>query len=336
MPEHAAGNLVGDVEEVVLAHLVDEVARCPTDGAEVIGDRFEQALVDAVATPEQLEVAHDALGRRDGGTVGHRAAGGVQDADPVAHRLDIGEARGPHQVVGVELDRLPARRGDDPRQEHPQALDVEHAGGVVEEQPVDLLDRDDLGRPGGEVVVGVDRRLAEEDRSHDLRAVLLRDPREAGEVLHAVEHVVDPVGAHAVLVQAAHPQVHQRVRSHAEGDRGVAAHAAAHRRAVNRAAEQVEPRPRILAAVLDEHLHEGAGGRIDDPKAAAVEDVGHRERHARLHAHAPEALLTVAQRLLNELDVRHRGPSPATASRSRSAVLSTFPAELRGSSLTTR
>ena len=58
---------------------------------------------------------------------------------------------------------------------------------------------------------------------------------------------------------------------------------------------------------------------VDDAEAGAVEQVGDRQRHARLHAHPPEALLAVADRLVEELDA-HQGASStviATAASSR-------------------
>jgi hypothetical protein len=65
----------------------------------------------------------------------------------------------------------------------------------------------------------------------------------------------------------------------------------------------------------------------------AVEHVGDRERHAGLHPHAPQALLAVAQRRVEELNV---GQLLLLRVHAPELALSTFPAELRGSSSTTR
>jgi len=208
----------------------------------------------------------------------------------------------------MELDRLLARGLDDPWKQRTNPFDIEHSCSVVEQDPVDLCNSGDLGGLRGEMVIGVDRGLAEEHGSDDLGAVLLRDPAEATEIVETVEDIVDPVGANAVLVEAPHPEVHQRVRCHAERDRGVAAHPAPHRRPPDRAAKQVQAFPRILAAVLDQHLHERAGGSIDRAEAGAIEGAGHWKRHSRLHAHAPQALLPVAERRIEKLDVRHHPP----------------------------
>ena len=70
-------------------------------------------------------------------------------------------------------------------------------------------------------------------------------------------------------------------------------------------------------------------------EAGPVEHVRHRQGHPRLHAHAPEALLAVAQRLVQQVNVRLLAVSSITYS-SRSSFLSTLPAVLRGSSSTTR
>ena len=261
----------------------------------------------------------------------------MQHVDALAYGLDVGEPRRAHEVVRVELHRLAAGRRDDLRDQRAQPVDVQHPGGVVEEHAVDLRHARRSPPPCRQVARRVDRGLAEEHGPDDLGAVFLGDARQPREVLDAVEDVVDPVRAHAVLVEAPHPQVHQRGRRDAERHGGVAAHAAAHRRAADRAAQQVEPLPRVLAAVLDQHLHERAGGRVDDLEARAVEHVGDGQRHAGLHAHPPQALLAVADRLVQQLDAGHRAPSAARASvwRSRSDCLSTLPAALRGSSATT-
>jgi hypothetical protein len=74
---------------------------------------------------------------------------------------------------------------------------------------------------------------------------------------------------------------------------------------MNRLSQQIKTLPRILAAVLDEDLHERAAGGVDHPKAGAVENVGDREGHSRLHPHPPQALLAVAQRRVEQLNVRH-------------------------------
>jgi hypothetical protein len=64
---------------------------------------------------------------------------------------------------------------------------------------------------------------------------------------------------------------------------------------VDRRPQQVEPFPRVLALVLEQHLHVGTAGVVDDAEAGAVEDVSDRQRHSGLHPHPPEALLAVAQ-----------------------------------------
>ncbi len=260
---------------------------------------------------QQLHVARHDLDRRHRGPVRHRPHRRVQDRHAEIDRIEIGFRGLAEQVVRVELDRLAARLRDDRGQQGLQALLLEHAGRVVEQDRVDVRADGQLVGLVGVVLVGVDRRQREHDRARDLGAELLRDLREPVHLVDVEQHVVDPEAAAAVHVEPAHPRVHQGVRRDAEGHRGVRAHTGADLRARHRLHQQIEACPRVLAAVLDETLEHRRAGEIDHAVAGAIDDRGDRQCMAGLHAHAPQALLPVAHRLVEEFDMCHGGLTPA-------------------------
>ena len=126
--DHAARHLVGDVEEVVLADLVDQVARppgrrarkCSSTGA---SSEVSRPCVEPISSRLRTTLSVDGI---EGPLAIERLAV-CSTSTPWLDRLDVGQPRGAHQVVGVDLDRLRRRRGDDLRQQRAQPLDVEHA-----------------------------------------------------------------------------------------------------------------------------------------------------------------------------------------------------------------
>ena len=74
-------------------------------------------------------------------------------------------------------------------------------------------------------------------------------------------------------------------------------------------------------AVLDQTLEHRRAGQIDDTKASAIEERRHRQRHAGLHAHAPQALLAVAHGLVQKFNMRHGGSSSVVLLKRRQDVL---------------
>ena len=86
-----------------------------------------------------------------------------------------------------------------------------------------------------------------------------------------------------------------------------------------------KPFPGILVAFPNEHLELRRAGQIDDAVADLIDQRRDGQRHAGLHAHAPQALLAIAHGLVEKLYVRHRGCLflAATASkRNRSSCIS--------------
>ena len=71
------------------------------------------------------------------------------------------------------------------------------------------------------------------------------------------------------------------------------------------ATRRSSPSHGILAAGADHHFEQRRAREIDDAEAAAIDQRRDRQRHAGLHAHAPEALLAVAHGFVEKLDVGH-------------------------------
>ena len=296
---------MGDVRQVVFRRLVHQVPHRLAYALHTVGHRSEQARVQRMGEAENLGVAHHHLRRGHRRSVRHRPARRVNRRDAVLDRLAVGESGRAHEVVGVHLDRLAASGLDNARNKGSDAIREEHAGGVVEQDGVHPGDRRHLPDLLGEQVIGVHRRLGEEDRSRNFRVEFLGDPRQSIYVMEVVEHVVDPVGPDTMTVELTHPRIHQIRRGNAHADRGVRSHAATGGRAGDLCLQQVQALPRILTAELDEHLHEGGCRQVDSRESGAVQDIGDRQGVGCLHAHPPQALLSVTKGLVEEVQVRH-------------------------------
>src|SRR6185437_14700087 len=187
-----------------------------------------------------------------------------------------------------------------------RALGLEHAGLVAENDrgwDVRVGERLDHLRV---VLVGVDRRQAEvhlRGGSEAGVARLLRHVEHLGGVVQAVE---DPEALDTVLGERADPQLDDRVGGDAHAHHAVAPRARSQNGVGERRSDGVEPLPRVLAVVSDLHLERRAAGEVHHAVARAVDRVGDRQHLARAQAHAPEALLAVAQGLVDELDARHQ------------------------------
>jgi len=173
------------------------------------------------------------------------------------------------------------------------------------EDGVDVRRRGELSCLVGVVLVGVDRREGEHERTRAGGPKLLGDAGEAKHLVDVEQHVVDPGAADAVHVELAHPRVHQRVGGDPESDRGVGPHAGALGGVRHRGDHRVETAPGILAHRAHEHLEQRGGGEVDGVKPGAVGDRCYRQGHTRGHPHPPDGLLSVAERGIEDLDVRH-------------------------------
>src|SRR3984957_13729238 len=154
----------------------------------------------------------------------------------------------------------------------------------------------------------MDGREREHDRPRDFGTELFGDFGEPVHLVDVEEDVIDPDAAAAVAAELPHPRIHQRIRRYAEGDGSVRPHAAANSRARHSGNEKVKALPRILAAGADHHFKKRGPCQIDDSKTATIDEWRDWQRHAGLHAHAPEALLAVAHRLVEEFDMGHVRP----------------------------
>ena len=205
----------------------------------------------------------------------------------------------------MKLHGFAAGLGHDCRHQRLHPFPLQNAGCVVEQQRIDVRTHGEPVGLVGVVVVGVHRAGGKHDRARDLRTVLLGDLGQAVHLVDVEQHVIDPEGAAAVLVQLPHPHVHQRIRGHPEGDGRIRAHAGADRRSGHRLGEQVEPLPGILVVDADRHLEHGRASQVDDPEPSAVDGGRDGQRHAAAHLHAPQALLTVAHGGVEKFNVRH-------------------------------
>ena len=209
---------------------------------------------------------------------------------------------------------LPRAFGHDGGHQRAHAVRVQHATRVVKQDRVDIRRGGEPVRLVGIVVVGVHRAQREHDGARHLRAELLGHFGETVSLVDVEEHVVDPEAAAAVHAKLPHPHVHQCVGRDAEGDARIAAHAAADRAVGHGIDQEIEPLPRVLAAMADQHLEEARSGEVHHAVACPVDHRRDGERHAGLHAHAPQALLPVPHGFVEKFDVRHRRSARLSAS----------------------
>ena len=113
---HAARDLVERRQNAVFVVLIDRKAGGLAHALKMIGHGLQEAFVEIVRVAEKLDIGHYALSRRHRRAVGHWPAGGMQDADPERDGVKIGFARLAEDVVGMKLDRLSMRIGDNDRE----------------------------------------------------------------------------------------------------------------------------------------------------------------------------------------------------------------------------
>jgi len=110
-----------------------------------------------------------------------------------------------------------------------------------------------------------------------------------------------------MLVQLAHPDVHQRIGGDPEGDRSVGTHPGAQSSARHGLHQKIKTFPRVFLAILDHHFHQRRSRKIDHSEPGAVDQRRDRQRHAGLHPHAPQALLTIAHGFIKKFNMGHWG-----------------------------
>ncbi len=227
------------------------------------------------------------------------------DADLVVQR--------PHRglVVEVQLQRDAVRMLLHEPDPPARAVGVQDAGLVAEDDRVGHAGGGHALHEGDVVLVGVHRREAEVDLRRGDHARDLGDLRDVQHLVHVVQAVEDPEAADAVLGERADPQLDDRMRRDAHADDAVGARARPQDRARQRGVDRVEVGPWVALQVADEHLERRGPGQIHHAVARGLDRVGHGQDVAGVHAHAPQRLLPVTQRLVDELDVGHQAASSA-------------------------
>ena len=314
---HAARNLVLEQPQVEFVRHAERESCAARNFLEVFGDRRQQAAINPVRVAGGLDVAQHRLDRRQRRAVRQRTRAGVQHGDAVADRFQVQQRRDAVDVVRVNLKRLAECVVANRRDQALRPFGRQHAGSVVDDEAIDRRVVGEQTRLAGVERIGVHRAQRVHQRGHHLGIELLGHRCQTmGFVDVPMQHIVDPEAAHAVAAQAPHPEVHQAVgRDRHRDDPGVA-HAPAHARIRHRGDQQVEAGPGVLGKVAHHDFHHRAAHQVDHLVAGAVDQRRDRQRHAGAHLHAPQALLAVAQRGVDELDVCHalRCPgTPATA-----------------------
>ncbi|CAB4932357.1 unannotated protein [freshwater metagenome] len=197
------------VEQVVLRMLIHQVAHSVADLLHVLGNWRKEAGVQRMRETKCLNIADHDLRRRSRRPICHWPARGVKHSDAVLDGLAIRDCRGAHEVVGVHLHWLATRSRHDPWHQRANAIYIEYACRVVEEDGVDARNCSHLSNLIFEQLIGVHRRLSEKDSARDFRTELLGHLGQTIDVLKVVEHVVDPEGTNTMTVQLSHPRIHQ-------------------------------------------------------------------------------------------------------------------------------
>ena len=215
--------------------------------------------------------------------------------------------------MGVQLQRLRADDGLDGRNQRSCSIWGQQSARILDVERVDVRARRQLARRRRVMRIVVHRAQCEDQRrNHILAAALLHHAR-AGDVRVGVVHGVGKAETtDAVARQYPERERHElRVRGLPRNEAKPRRHEL-QRRIRRCRRHQPDALPRVLLLVADRHSHVRGGGEIDGLEAHPI----HRRRDGESSRgvdteRRPEALVAVAQRGFNELNVSHcwRAPS---------------------------
>src|SRR5581483_2195179 len=177
----------------------------------------------------------------------------------------------------------------------------QHTGLVTEDDRVKPLPAGDDLDVGLVVVVGVDRGVGEHDLGRDPQPGVAGDTHHPGQLVEVEQAVEDPQAVDAMAGQGLDPQFDDAARGDAHADHTVAAGPGPQQRVRHGRPHEVEALPGVLSAIADEDLEDRATGAVDDPVTDGVDLGRDRQDVSGPHAHAPQALLPVAERLIDDL-----------------------------------
>ena len=230
----------------------------------------------------------------------------MNNIQPLIDRFQIHQRRKPGDVMGMNFNRFPVAVRHDSRHNGARPLWRHDAAHVVQNQAIHVGTGGQLFGAVGIEPIGVDWAYGIHQRQHHFGIVFLGDLGEAMQLVEvAMQRIVYPETAYTVLAEATYPQVHQRVGRHRHGDDAVATQPSTHAHVGHGLHDQVQSLPGIFVGVAHHDFEHGTADVIDDGITGFVHQWRDGQRHAGLHAHAPQALLAVAQGLVDDFDMGH-------------------------------
>ncbi|CAB4852716.1 unannotated protein [freshwater metagenome] len=299
---HTAGQLVVVDARVVLGHGAGGESSVAGGPFEVPRHWLEHRGVEPVLEPELLEDRHHAFGRRQRGTIGHRTSGRVQHGESGLESLDVVVLGEPSGVVTVQFEC----RGTGARAKCGEqsfgAFGLEDTCGVFDVDRLHARPTRHLTGTLGEEGVVMDVGEPVHDRGHRGTPGLVDDLRQPQQRGHVVKTVVDPEARHAVLDQSADPEIHDGVGGEPHPHDVARAHSAANTVVREVRHQEVRGGPGILAELPKQNCEHPWAGEIDDLESGAVQVRQGLRRLVGAQSDAPQTLLPIAERLVDELD----------------------------------
>ena len=122
---------------------------------------------------------------------------------------------------------------------------------------------------------------------------------------------------HAVRGEMSDRQLDHVVRKVLEREQARSAHPDVDRRAAQPPRGHSHARPRVLLQVAHAHVEHGAADEVDGVEAGIVGKIEHRRDHGVRHPRRPKALVPVAHRDIDQVDLGHGLRSDRRVSRDR-------------------
>ncbi len=273
---------------------------------EVTGNPRQRSIMDIHRVSELAQVGDHPARVRQRCAVGEWTASDVQDIDSELgsrHVRQRGKADG---AMGMQFQRLGTNAGTDGRNQRACALGSQEAGRVLDVQARDIgRSSEHAGEIGvkGVIVYGADR--VGEPGEH-LATLLANHPRAIEQRL-AVVHGIDQCKSRdAVFHQRAIGESHELRVGGLPRDETKAGGDELQRRMGRCGAHAPDQHPGVLLVRAHAHAHVSARGEVDRVQPDPVHDRRNLQGLGNVQpGGAPDALVAVPDRDIDELDIRH-------------------------------